>query len=82
MDGALEPGPRHRDPANIPARRLVEARLADPDATEAPYSSRAARLQTTVVPDAGHDLNLQPNADDFFDRSPCWFTEFFPLADR
>jgi hypothetical protein len=80
MDSAPQPGPGTADPANSPARRLVEAQLADPDATEAPFSSRAARLQTTVVPDAGHDLNLQPNADGFFDRSLCWFTEFFPPA--
>jgi pimeloyl-ACP methyl ester carboxylesterase len=47
-------------------------------ASEAPFFSPAARLQTTVVPDSGHDLNLQRNAGLFFDRARRWFGEFFP----
>lgn len=50
-------------------------------ASESPFFSAAARLQTTVIPDAGHDLNLQYNADAFFDRTQRWFAEFFPPAD-
>ncbi|MCW2903678.1 MAG: alpha/beta hydrolase [Streptosporangiaceae bacterium] len=50
-------------------------------ASEAPFFSPAARLQTTVVPDSGHDLNLQRNAGLFFDRAQRWFADFFPRAD-
>jgi pimeloyl-ACP methyl ester carboxylesterase len=49
-------------------------------ASEAPFFSPAAQLQTTVVPDAGHDLNLQLNADVFFARAQRWFTQFFPVS--
>jgi hypothetical protein len=35
---------------------------------EAPFFSLAARPQTMAVPDAGHHLNLQRDADVFFDR--------------
>jgi pimeloyl-ACP methyl ester carboxylesterase len=51
-------------------------------ASEAPFFSPAARLQTTVVSDAGHDLNLQRDADVFFDRGLRWFQGFFPLTGR
>jgi pimeloyl-ACP methyl ester carboxylesterase len=51
-------------------------------ASEAPFFSPAARLQCTVVPDAGHDLNLQRNAARFFDRALRWFRGFTPLTKR
>jgi pimeloyl-ACP methyl ester carboxylesterase len=48
-------------------------------ASEALFFSPAAKLQTTVIPNAGHDLNLQLNANVFFDRALRWFQDFFPL---
>jgi hypothetical protein len=47
-------------------------------ASEAPFFSPAAHLQTTVIPDAGHDLDLQRNASVFFARALRWFHAFFP----
>lgn len=49
-------------------------------AAEAPFFSPAARLRTVVIPDAGHDLNLQLNADETFDAATRWFKELFPLT--
>ncbi|HVW42217.1 MAG TPA: alpha/beta fold hydrolase [Amycolatopsis sp.] len=49
-------------------------------ASEALYFAPAAHLETTVVPDAGHDLNLQLNAAVFYDRALSWFQQHFPLS--
>ncbi|GAB2964544.1 alpha/beta hydrolase [Amycolatopsis acidiphila] len=47
--------------------------------SEAVFFSPEAHLETTVIPDAGHDLNLQRNARVFFDRATRWFQNHFPL---
>ncbi|WP_409330056.1 alpha/beta hydrolase [Trujillonella humicola] len=48
-------------------------------ASEAPFFAPAAALETVVVPDAGHNLNLQLNADVFFDSAQEWFERRFPV---
>ena len=47
--------------------------------SESPSFSPDAQLETTVVPNAGHSLNLHYNASVFFDRSLRWFQLHFPL---
>jgi len=48
-------------------------------ASEALFFSPEAQLETTVIPEAGHNLNLQRNAATFFDRAVRWFQDHFPL---
>jgi pimeloyl-ACP methyl ester carboxylesterase len=48
-------------------------------AAEAPFFGPGAVLETYVLPDAGHVLNLTPSASDWFARATGWFTEHFPL---
>jgi pimeloyl-ACP methyl ester carboxylesterase len=43
---------------------------------EAPYYSRQACLQTDVVPNAGHDLNLQKNAPVSYRDEATWIEAF------
>jgi len=48
-------------------------------ASEAPFFGPKAQLETTVIPEAGHNLNLQRNAGVFFDRAVRWFQQHLPL---
>ncbi|MFJ8816402.1 alpha/beta hydrolase [Amycolatopsis thermoflava] len=47
-------------------------------ASEAPFFPPEAQLETTVIPGAGHNLNLHRNAGTFFDRAVRWFQDHFP----
>ncbi|GAA5200049.1 alpha/beta fold hydrolase [Rugosimonospora acidiphila] len=47
---------------------------------EAPYFGPAARLQTFVLPGAGHDLNLELNAASYRDAVMNWAARFVPDA--
>ncbi|HVV08028.1 alpha/beta hydrolase [Amycolatopsis sp.] len=48
-------------------------------ASEALFFTPAAQLETAVIPDAGHNLNLQRNAGVFFDRALSWFQRRFSV---
>lgn len=48
-------------------------------AAEAPYFPAATSLETAIVPNAGHSINLHNNADYFFNRTLSWLARYFPL---
>lgn len=48
-------------------------------AAEAPFFGPGAELETYVLPDSGHVLNLVPSASDWFAHATGWFIEHFPL---
>jgi pimeloyl-ACP methyl ester carboxylesterase len=45
---------------------------------ERPYYSTAARLQTFVLPDSGHDINLVPNAQLWYAQALQWARQVAP----
>jgi hypothetical protein len=49
-------------------------------ASEAPYYSPAAHLQTYVLPRSGHDINLVPDAQLWFARALAWCQSIAPAA--
>jgi hypothetical protein len=48
-------------------------------ASEAPFFGPGAHLETYVLPDAGHVLNLAPSASDWYAHATGWFAEHFPV---
>jgi len=48
--------------------------------SERPFYSPAAQLQTYVLPDSGHDINLVPNAQLWYARALRWCSEFVPAS--
>ena len=57
------------DAAFCPQARCTAAGVL---AHEIPFYANAGRLDVTVIPQAGHDLNLHPGAPAFFDRAADW----------
>lgn len=47
-------------------------------ASESPFYSAAAELQTDVLPDSGHDINLVPNAHAWYARALDWVQQIAP----
>jgi alpha-beta hydrolase superfamily lysophospholipase len=48
--------------------------------SERPFYSREAQLQTYVLPGSGHDINLEGNSEEWYNRAEKWFEEFFPRS--